>query len=138
MAVNEWKIWKKLGFKRHPRQPSIEVEKDIDAVLDSLNEVKPVINDLIKNLNRFKALKEQEKALKKKTPDKDIKKLTEEKVEIFDKILKQYEYYELDVDVNGERIKNISTVLGKKAKDFKISKKWLNRIKNRERWIFDW
>jgi len=134
MAINEWKIWEKLGFKKPEEQPKIDVDKDIDAILTSLEEVKPVIQKLITNLNKFKSVREQEKSKSKKAH----KKITEKKVKIFDKILEQYEYYELDVDVNGERVKNISTVLGKEAKDSNISKKWLNKIKNSERWIFDW
>ncbi|MBD3355059.1 hypothetical protein GF361_03675 [Candidatus Woesearchaeota archaeon] len=137
MAINEWKIWQRLGFKSPPKQSKIDVNKDIDAVLDSLNDVKPVISSLIKDINKFKALKKQEKS-RKNISDNELKKMTEEKVKVFDRILNQYEYYELDVDVNGERIKNISSVLGKKAKDFGISKKWLNKIKNSERWTFDW
>ncbi len=136
MAINEWKVLQKIGiFKAPPKPPAIDVDKDVDALLLSLNESAPVIKEIAKLLVQFKALRKKEKTTKS---DKELKNIIEEQVQVYDRILQQFEYYELEVDISGERVKNISTVLGKKAKDAAISSKWLSKIKKSERWIFDW
>ena len=48
------------------------------------------------------------------------------------------EHYELDVDINGERVKNISLELGKTAKSAEVSPRTLEYIKKSEKWTFDW
>lgn len=140
MAINEWKVLQKLRiFKKPPEPPKIDVDKDIDAVLLSLKEISPVVKELPALLKQFRFLRNKELTLRKTKPaGNEIRNIIEQEVEVFDKILKHYEYFVLDVDINGERVKNISTVLGKSAKDAMISQRWLNRIKKSERWIFDW
>ena len=135
MALNQSKILQKLRIVRKPKKaPKINVRKDIDAIEFSLKNVQPVIKELQMLFKKFKALRAKEK----KAAGAEKVKLIQEQVMVYDKILRQYEYYELDVDINGERVKKISTVLGKKAKDANISAKWLNKIKKSERWTFDW
>ena len=140
MAINEWKIWQKLGLTKPKEiESKIDIDKDIDAILLFTKEISPDIKELSELFAKFKSLRKKEVLLRKsKASIKKIRGIIEQEVEVYDKILEKYEYLELEVDVNGERVKNISTVLGKTAKDANISQKWLKRIKESERWIFDW
>lgn len=138
MAINEWKIWQKLGIVK-PVEEEIDVDKDLAVIISFIKEAAPLMKKLLKLSLEMKELRKREAQLRKaKASTKVIKNIILQQVKKYDEILKAYEFYELDVDVNGERIKKISTFLGKAAKEAAIEKKWLNIIRKSERWTFDW
>ena len=55
-----------------------------------------------------------------------------------DKLLELYEYFEADVDVNGERVKKIAKYLKEKAIKENLDETWTKRMNKEERWNFDW
>ena len=85
---------------------------------------------------QFRKLRKKEAEARKAR--KNIKAIIQQQVRLYDKILKQYEFFELDADINGERVKKISKALGEKAKKEMIDPKLLEKIKKSERWTFDW
>jgi hypothetical protein len=135
MAINEWKIWQKLGIVK-PVEEVVNINKDLDAISLFLKETIPVGNTLMKQITEMKKLRKKEKELRK--AGKDIKFNILQQVRIYDKILENYEFFEQDTDVNGERVKKISHALGKTAKQEMIDKKWIEKIRKSERWTFNW
>ena len=138
MAINEWKIWKKLGLVK-VEKPHVEVEADVEAVLDFLKGVKADKKKIVKLIKEYLLLRTEEKALKKAKADK--KKLVEnvqKQITKYDEILKTYEFMQLDADVGGERIKQIAQSIKRKAKKVKVPKKYMNHIEKDMKWSFDW
>ena len=141
MAINEWKIWQKLGIVKPKPGPEIDIDKDLDAVTTFFKETVPsnTLKNLLNLFLQMKKLREEEKRLVKANASEDqIKKNILEQVKVYDKILEAYELFELDIDVTAERVKKISFVLGKKAKETNIDPAWLEKIRKSERWTFDW
>ena len=138
MAINEWKIWKKLGLVK-VEKPHVEVEADVEAVLDFLKGVKADKKKIVKLIKEYLLLRTEEKALKKQKASK--KKLVEnvqKQITKYDEILKTYEFMQLDADVGGERIKQIAQSIKRKAKKVKVPKKYMNHIEKDMKWSFDW
>ena len=138
MAINEWKIWKKLGIVKVPK-PHIEVEADVQAVLDFLDGVKADKKKIINLYKEYTDLRTEEKALKKaKAPHKKLVENVQKQIVKYDEILKAYEFLQLDADVSGERVKKIAQSIKRKAKKVKVSKKWMEHMKKDMKWTFDW
>ena len=137
MAINELKIWQKLGLSK-PVEEKVDVDKDIDAILLFLKETTPIGQVLLKQIAEMKKLRKKEKELRKAGKEKELKDNILAQVKLYHQVLKNYELFELDTDVNGERVKKISHVLGKTAKETDINKKWLETIRKSERWAFNW
>lgn len=138
MAINEWKIWQKLGLVKS-KQEKIDIDKDIDAVSLFLKDALPVAKLLKVQLGKMQKLRAQEKKLNKAKAHKDkLKKNLLDQLRVYDTILQNYEFFELDTDINGERVKKIAHQLSKRAQEDKIDKKILSKITKSERWSFNW
>ena len=129
-------VWQKLGITKPRKQEKIDIEKDVSAILLYLKEISPSIKNITLLLRQFQLLRKKEQILKKK--NKPTKKIIEQQVKVYDKILQEYEFYQLEADINGERIKKVLKQLAKTAKSAQISKDWLKKINESERWTFDW
>jgi len=138
MAINEWKIWKKLGIVK-PKEVHVDVEGGVNVIKDFLKDVN---SDPKRILNLFKdylRLREEEKSIKQsKAPHKKLAENVKKQIVVYDQILKAYEFFEMDVDVNGERIKKIAQSIRRKAKRVKIPKKWIEHTKKDMKWTFNW
>ena len=64
MAINEWKIWQKLGIVKKEK-PHVDVESDVQAVVDFLKGVKADKKKIVKLINEYMDLRREEKAIKK-------------------------------------------------------------------------
>lgn len=141
MAINEWNIWQKIGIVKPRPKPMIDVEKDISAIKLFLGQQISAVNlrKLSKLFNELQNLRRNESALAKlKADPSKIKRNILNQVKVYDRILNEYEAYQLDADITGERVKKISKYLNRKAKDTHIDQKWLDKIGKSERWNFDW
>lgn len=114
----------------------LDVDKDLDAIFHFLKEYPKDIKKLANLLLEFKRLRNEEKQLR--SENKDIKKNVSEQVKVFDEILKVYEYFQLDCDINGERVKMIANSIEKQAKSSDIPVRFIKKIEKSERWNFDW
>ena len=138
MAVNEWKIWKKLGIVKEKKEYT-DVDKTSIVIIDFLEEINPAVDTLSRLMNEFRSLRKQELKFKREKKDKDlIKDNLQKQIKKFDKIIKAYELLELDTDVNGERVKKIANVLQEKAKKQQIDRALLDKITKSNHWTFDW
>lgn len=138
MAINEWKIWKKLGIVK-VEKPHVDVETDVDAILTFLKEVKTDVKRIQGLYKEYLELRWQEKALRKnKASTKRIIENVKKQILKYDQILKNYEFLQLDADVNGERVKKIAQSIKRKAKKYNVPKKWKEMMKKDMKWTFDW
>lgn len=138
MAVNEWKIWKKLGIVKE-KKGYTDVDKTSIVIIDFLEEINPAVDTLSRLLNEFRSLRKQELKFRREKKDKELlKDNLQKQIRKFDKIIKAYELLELDTDVNGERIKKIADVLQEKAKKQQIDRALLEKITKSNHWTFDW
>ncbi len=111
MAINEWKIWKKLGLSKEKTEEEIKVKDDLGAIIAFLREID--VKKLIFQLEKMKEISKEEGVIKE-----DLKKSNLEKqIKFFDDILQRYDFFQNDADINGLRLKKIGKDLLKKAKE---------------------
>ena len=113
MAINEWKIWRKLRIvkEEYDLPEEVKVKDDLDAIISFLKEMD--VKDLIKQLETMRDTVNEEGIVEKDLAETNIKK----QIEFFDKILNTYSYFENDFDINGIRLRKIGEELLKKAKE---------------------
>ncbi|MBW2992402.1 hypothetical protein KY345_04260 [Candidatus Woesearchaeota archaeon] len=104
-------------------EQKFSVEKEISAVIDSLRDSREDVLKLISICKQFR---------------ESLEKSTKEQLFAWDKLVRDYEFFEEDVDVNGERVKRITKALVEQAKSAGIDKEKLKEFKSKESWSFDW
>jgi DNA repair ATPase RecN len=138
MAINEWKIWKKIGIVKEKKE-YVDIDKSMDIILNFLNEIKPTADELAKLYGQFQSLRKMELKLRKeKAGNHALKDNMQKQIRKYDQILKAYELLELDTDVNGERVKKIADELTNKARKLNVNKDLLDKVTRSEHWTFDW
>jgi len=139
MAINEWKVWKKIGLVK-PKEVHVDVETDVDVILDFLKTSPKTDFKKIRSLFKdYLELRSEEKILKKsKAPQKKLIENVKQQITAYDKILKAYEFFQMDTDVNGKRVKKIAQSIRRKAKRVKVPKKWIEHTKKDMKWTFEW
>jgi hypothetical protein len=110
MAINEWKIWKKVGIVEEERE-EVKVKDDLDAVIAFLKEMD--VKELISKLERMGEMAKEEGVVDDGLKAENL----EKQIELFDEILQGYDFFESDADVNGLRLQKIGSELLRKAKE---------------------
>ncbi len=138
MAINEWKIWVKLGIVK-PKKEFVNIDKTADIILGFLDETGPALKEVSRLYNQFKSLRKLELKLKKeKAGNHALKDNITKQIKKYDQIIKAYEMLELDTDVNGERVKKLADEIEAKARRLKVNKELLDKITKSDHWTFDW
>ena len=110
MAINEWRIWRKIGMVKDEVE-EVKVEEDIKAALDFLKEIE--VEELIRRLEKMKEMVKEgnviDEGLKADNLEKQIK--------AFDEVLRDYGFFENDTDINGLRLRRVGGDLLRKAKE---------------------
>ncbi|MBI4153315.1 hypothetical protein HY497_02230 [Candidatus Woesearchaeota archaeon] len=132
MAINTWKLWEWLGFKK--RVEHIDVDKDIDALVMYLGDVHYDVEELLKLFARLVKLRKEAKVL---SDEEALKENMRRQIELYDRLLLRYEEYDEDAIVNGIRVKNIATEYVEEAKKNRFYAA-LEKMRNESRWYFDW
>ncbi|MBU0457168.1 MAG: hypothetical protein ABH824_00735 [Nanoarchaeota archaeon] len=132
MALYEKNWWKKL-FGKKERKNKVDVLKDIDAIIEFLNDLS---NDTKFLLKEFKKIEELEKEYH--VAKSDIIHINlDTQGKFLDKILERYESFQNDVDINGLRVKSIGNEFLQRAE--KAGMKDLVKEKKKDRkWMFKW
>jgi len=99
------------------------VEKELNVVIGSLTESG---KDIIKLIRLCMKVKES------------LGGSAKDQLLAWDNFIRDYEFLEEDVDVNGERVKRITNALIEKAKSSSLSKETLEIYKKKDSWSFDW
>ena len=110
MAINEWKIWKKTGIVKEDEE-EVKVKDDLDAVITFLKEMD--VKVLISKLEQMREMAKEEDVVEDGLKAENL----EKQIGLFDEILRAYDFFEEDADVNGLRLQKIGNELLKKAKE---------------------
>ena len=132
MAINTWKIWEKLGLK-HKEIPA-DLGADLRAIVDYLKNAHYDVEELLKMFAEFDKLRKEAKVL---TDDKLKPENLKRQIRVFDRLLLRYEFYDHDVEINGQRVKSIAKQLMESAEEKGLTEE-LDKIKKEARWTFDW
>jgi len=103
-----------LGRKK---EVSVDVDKDLKAINEFLSRSSDKIKLLKKLAKDVSFLRHQEMMLAEKNVEKAKKKVFEEMIFALLDLLKQYSFFQLDVDISGERLKRIGKVYYRKLKN---------------------
>jgi len=132
MAINNWKLWEWLGFKKIVFKEDIDA--DVEAIMTYLDDVHYDVEELVKNFKQLEKLRNEGKILT------DLRAKVEnmrKQIELYDHLLLRFEYYNSDASVNSVRVKNIANVYKTEAKKHKLYS-MLDKMKRETRWYFDW
>ena len=129
MKLYQKKWWRNI-FKASPRK-KLDSEKDIQAVIEFLEEVKYDVNNLLPQLKQLWELEKERKVASSGIVHVNI----DTQVKILDQVLERFEFFQSDVAITGIRVKHISENLVQEArrqgmKDLAIQKE------NDPRWKF--
>lgn len=124
MAVNNWRIWKKVGLIK--REKEVKIEEELEAVIDALKGIET--RELIKKLEKMKEMAKEREIIKEGLKEENLKK----QISFFDEILKEYGFLEDDIDINGLRLNKIGKELLNKAKEIKMKEVTKERKKKIE------
>jgi len=103
MSLHEKRWWKKIfGFKEADK---VDVIKDIDAVLEFLEEVHKDIKSILPELQKLEELEKEREVI---NSDKLLKVNLATQEKVFEKLLEKYEFLQDDVDINGSRLRHIA------------------------------
>jgi hypothetical protein len=132
MAINNWRIWEWIGFRK--RRESIDVDADIDAIITYLKEVDGDANRLAKQFAELKKLRKDTSVI----VDKNLKTDNLRKqIQLYDQLLLRYEYYTSDAEINAIRVKKIAQDFMSQAKKHKLYAE-TEKMRKESRWYFDW
>ena len=101
---------KEIDEKDILSEKKFSIDKELAAIESSLRESRDDILKLMTICREFR---------------KSLQKMTKDQLFEWDRFLKDYEFFEEDVDVNGERVKNITKALIQRARQIKVSKEQL-------------
>ena len=132
MAINNLKIWEKIGLKK--RQENFDPASDVSAVMTFLDEVHYDVEELQKLFRKLKELRKDAVIL----TDGDVRRENVRKqIELYDQILLRYQYLATDTALNGIRVKNVAKSYIEDATTQKLFM-LIDRVKKEDRWTFDW
>ena len=139
MAINEWKIWVKLGLTKSKKPEKINIEQDLKQIENFLSTANSNISNIQNLIKQFKKIRKEASKLKTgKSSKSSLKKNLEGQIRIFDKILEKYEFFDIDEDISAVRAKKIAKSLRTRAETLNINEKLLNKIKTDEKWTYNW
>ena len=109
MAINEWKVWQKLGIVKKSEFEEVKAEDDLQAVLDFLEEIN--VKELIKKVEKLKCMVHDAKVIHQELQKDNL----EKQIEQLDEVLTFYDFLQNDADINGLRLRKIGQDLLRKG-----------------------
>ena len=126
----EW--WKKM-FGKKETEKKVDTLKDIQALIEFLQEIKDDAKPLLKDLRQLEELEREREV----TNEEVLLVNLETQAEVLERILQRYEFLQNDADINGIRIKQVAKELLRRAK--RAGLKDLVAEKEQDmKWQFDW
>lgn len=114
-----------------------DLDKDLQAILDFLKESVQDIKTVYVLCKKMQLLREKEKHLVEgKAPQPSLQYNTKEQLEVFDKLLEAYDFFDEDVEVNKQRVKFIAKALKKLAAERNVDPELLRSLEKREWWMY--
>jgi len=130
MAKKSW--WQK-HFARDEHQEKIDIVKDLDAIVEHLEEINYDVKSILPELKKLMELEKE-----RKVADSSITHINlETQASILDGLLEKYEFFQNDVDINGLRLKAIANQFLSNAKKHGLTD-LVKEKKADQRWKFFW
>jgi len=115
-----------------------DLDKDLQAILDFLKESVQDIKTVYVLCKKMQQLREKEKHLVEgKAPQPSLQYNTKEQLEVFDKLLEAYDFFDEDVEVNKQRVKFIAKTLKKIAAERNVDSELLKSLQKKEWWMYN-
>lgn len=130
MAINEWKIWRK--WFPQPEEKT-DIPADLEATYRFFSESERDRKQLAKDLSQSRVLWNEAKVVDENLRLENLK----FQIELFDRIIQNYESFQNDVDINGLRVKKIATELLRRAEAAGLTD-LVEQRKNDPRWQGRW
>lgn len=130
MALYEKKWWQKL-FGRKQSHPKVDVLKDIQAVLEELQDLKDEVKPLIKQLQKLEELEKEFEVGKEEVRLINL----EAQGELLDQILQRYEFLQDDIDINAIRVKQVAKEFLKRAQQTGLKDLVAEKKQDRKWWV---
>ena len=110
MAIYEQKWWKKL-FSKPVRQKRVDIDNDIEAISECLNDLSDDQKFLIESLERLNDLEKEFHVAKSGIVQVNL----ETQAVLLEKIMERFDFLHNDIAINNLRLKKISQELLKRA-----------------------
>src|SRR3989338_7657813 len=130
MAINTWKIWKWFGLTS--RQITADADTDIEAVMNYLDDVHRDVDSLKEQFRKLKELRREASVLTDKSA---LSSNMRKQVSLYDQLLLNYEYHDIDTSINAIRVKNVAMHYLEQVKKYKLYD-FLDKIKKQSHWFF--
>ena len=115
-----------------------DLDKDLQAILDFLKESVQDIKTVYVLCKKMQQLREKEKHLVEgRAPQPSLQYNTKEQLEVFDKLLEAYDFFDEDVEVNKQRVKFIAKTLKKIAAERNVDSELLKSLQKKEWWMYN-
>ena len=111
MGLQE-KRWRKNIFSNKEHKKKVDVQKDISAIIDFLQEINDDQKSIITNLRNLKELETEFEVAKEGIVQVNL----QTQAKLIEKIIQEYEFLQNDVDINGLRVKMITEEFLKRLK----------------------
>lgn len=118
-----------FGKKKSPNKA--DVLKDIQAVLEELQDLKDEVKPLIKQLQKLEELEKEYEVGKE-----DVRLINlEAQGKVIDQILQRYEFLQDDIDINGIRVKQVAKEFLKRAQRTGLKDLVAEKKQDRKWWV---
>lgn len=126
------KWWQRL-FGREEKKEEVDILKDIEAIIEYLNEINDDVKTLLPELKKLEELEKERKIAKPEIVHANL----ETQASVLDKLLEKYEFFQNDIDISGLRLKAIANQFLKNAKSAGMAD-LVKEKKQDKRWKFFW
>ena len=104
MAINEWNIWKRLGWVKEHEYKRVHPIEDIKEVIDFLENLNSDVKELLPDLNKLLELEKERKVAEEGIVQMNL----ESQGEVLKKLMLRYSLFIDDTDINWIRLKRVS------------------------------
>jgi hypothetical protein len=130
MAKKSW--WQRHFGKREYKE-KIDIVKDLDAIVEYLEEVNYDVKNILPELKKLMELEKERKVAGSEITHINL----ETQASVIDGLLEKYEFFQNDVDINGLRLKAIANQFLRNAKKHGMTD-LVREKKEDKRWKFFW
>ena len=111
--------------------PPVDIDKDLNAVYEFVDGIDRDLAEIKRTIRDLKKMREESVQL----TDKDaLMQNMHEQIELYDELLKNYDYIDQDTAINSIRLKNVASFYVEQAKKNKFYRHMEN-MKNESRWM---
>ena len=127
------KSWWQKHFARKLPTEKIDIVKDLDAIVEYLEEINYDVKSLLPELKKLMELEKERKVTGSEITHINL----ETQASVLDHLLEKYEFFQNDVDINGLRLKAIADQFLRNARKAGM-KDLVKEKKEDKRWKFFW